>query len=448
MSSANPNGQGSKIATVAGATALLGLRGVHAAGDDTIRVALVGCGGRGTGAVGDALRTKGPVKLWAMADAFEDRLTSSLEALAQASGGPTGEKTLASRIDVPPERRFVGLDAFRRAIDCDVHLVILAGSPGFRPQHFEYAVEKGRNVFMEKPVATDAPGIRRVLAASKLADSKGLKVGVGLQRHHEKAYLEILPRLRDGAIGDIVLLSCAWNGGTVKIPRPRGDLSELEHQVRNWYFFHWLSGDHNVEQHVHNLDVCNWIKGAAPVRAQGQGGREVRKGNEWGDIFDHHYVEYTYADGTTMFSQCRQIVGCTPNVGELAVGTRGSADVGKAILRAAGQPEWRYPKPRNPRAAGPLNPYQVEHDDLFAAIRANTPYNEAARGAEATMTAILGRMATYSGQVVEWEAALERGPRLTIDAATWNDAPPTLARADGSYAVAVPGVTKPWPGKA
>ena len=217
-------------------------------------------------------------------------------------------KADANKIDVPPERQFTGLDAYRKAIDSGVDVVLLAQPPGYRPQHFEYAIRAGKHVFMEKPVATDAAGIRRVLAAAEEAKKKNLKVGVGLQRRHQPSYKEAIQKIRDGAIGDLVALRCYWNGGPpAKSPYPHDGIAELEFQVRNWYFFTWLSGDHICEQHVHNIDVCNWIKDGHPIEAQGMGGRQVRTGKEFGNIFDHHAVEYTYADGTKMFSQCRQI---------------------------------------------------------------------------------------------------------------------------------------------
>jgi predicted dehydrogenase len=316
---------------------------VHAGADETIKIALVGCGNRGAGAAANALQTKFPVKLWAMADAFPDRLQQSLNALSRMES-KTNSGTIGDRIDVPKERQFVGLQAYKQAIDA-ADVVLLCGPPGFRPDHFEYVVERGKNVFMEKPVATDAPGIRRILAAGKVAEEKGLKVGVGLQRHHEPKYLQTIGRLRDGAIGDLRMLRCYWNGGTIKIPVTHEGLTELEYQVRNWYFFHWLSGDHIVEQHVHNLDVCNWIMGATPISAVGMGGRQMRVGKDYGDIFDHHAVEYTYPGGLKMFSFCRQIPGCEPHVGEYAVGSRGEADVSKGQI-TAGSDQWRFPQPR------------------------------------------------------------------------------------------------------
>ncbi len=398
----------------------------RARGADELRVALVGCGGRGTGAAAQALSTSGAVRLVAVADAFEDRLTGCLDYLTEIHG---------DLVDVPEERRFVGFDAYQRAIDSDVDVVILTTPPGFRPMHFEYAVKKNRHIFMEKPVAVDGPGVRAVLAAADEAKSKNLKVGVGLQRHHDPKYQETVARLRDGAIGDIVFMRCYWNSsGVWTRPREAG-MSEMEYQMRNWYYFNWLCGDHIVEQHIHNLDVCNWVKGGPPVMAQGQGGRQVRVGDDTGEIFDHHMVEFTYADGTKMLSQCRHIKGCWSSVSEHAHGSRGTADIGAGRLESSGGWTWRYDKED-------VNPYQVEHDVLFAAIRDGKDHNEAELGAHSTMTSVLGRMATYSGRPVSWDEALASDVRLAPTAYAWDGQPPSLPDANGRYPIAVPGVTR------
>ncbi len=440
-----------KVAVGAVGSALAGCptltRTAHAGGsDETIKVALIGCGGRGTGAAVQALSTKGPVKLWAMADAFRDRLETSLRGLQQ--GLPKRydrQKTtgLVDRVDVPKERQFVGLDAYRKAIDSGVDVVLIAAPPGFRPQHFEYAVRAGKHVFMEKPLATDAPGVRRVLAAAAEAKKKDLKVGVGLQRHHQASYQEAIRRIREGELGEIHTLRCYWNSGPpAKKPVARTrDMTELKYQVLNWYFFAWLSGDHICEQHIHNIDVGNWIMEGHPIEAQGMGGRQVRVGKEYGDIFDHHAVEFTYADGTKMFSQCRQMPGCARDVSEHAHGTKAIADLGNAVcrIRRGDRQLWRH---RRPRRGKYVSPYQVEHDVLFDAIRNGRPHNEAEYGAYSTMTAILGRLATYSGQVVTWDEAFQSEIRLSTDAEDWNANAPVQPNSDGSYPVAVPGVTR------
>jgi len=433
-------------AAAAAGSALAGAmsRPVHAAGGDTIKVALVGCGARGAGAAVQAISTKGPAKLWAMADAFSDRLEICLRNIEREHARNSNRERYggaADRIDVPKERQFIGLDAYRKAIDSGADVVLLVEPPGFRPNHFEYAVQAGKHVFMEKPVASDPVGVRRVLAAAEVAKKKNLKVGVGLQRRHQRCYHEAIQRIGDGAIGELIALRCYWNSAApAKSPVPRGKLTELEYQVRNWYFFSWLSGDHICEQHVHNIDVCNWIKQAHPTEAEGLGGRQVRTGKEYGNIFDHHAVEFTYADGTKMFSQCRQIPGCWNYVAESAHGTRGTANLyaSGAEFRVGGKRVWRTARDR---AEGKRGAYQAEHDALFDAIRHDKPHHEAEYGALSTMTAILGRMATYSGKTVMWDAAFQSPNTITTDADKWDAESPILPDEDGRYAVAVPGTT-------
>ena len=399
---------------------------------DTIRIALIGCGGRGSGAASQALSTSGEVKLIAMADAFKDRLEGGLNEIKAKH---------KERVDVPEEHKFVGFDAYKQAISL-ADVVVLATPPGFRPIHFEEAVRQGKHIFMEKPVATDAPGIRRVLAAAEEAKKKNLKVGVGLQRRHQLPYLETIKRLHDGAIGEITSMRAYWNGTTPWV-RTRADLerkagrklSEMEYQMRNWYYFVWTCGDHIVEQHIHNLDVINWIKKGPPVRANGMGGCEVRKGPDYGEIFDHHCVEFEYADGSRCFTQCRHINGCWSSVSEYAVGTKGNCDVSGHIIRATGEDAWRI------RERG-KDPYQQEHDDLFDAIRNDKPYNEAEYGATSSMTSIFGRMATYSGKVIEWQDAINSTISVMPKEFDWEAEPPSHPGPDGIYPHPVPGKTQ------
>ena len=367
------------------------------------------------------------MRLVAAGDAFEDRLSTSLEEL---------QKHAPEKMDVPADRRFVGFDAYRKAIECDVDVVILATPPGFRPLHLTHAIEHGRHVFMEKPVAVDAPGVREVLAAARAAKDKGLKVGVGLQRRHEPKYIETVRRLQAGEIGDIILLRAYWNSAGVWTRAREAEMSELEYQMRNWYYFNWLCGDHIVEQHIHNLDVCNWIQGNHPVSAQGQGGRQVRVGLDTGEIYDHHMVEYTYADGTKMLSQCRHTPNCWSAVSEHAHASGGHSDVHRGRITAKSGETWTF-EDKNP------NPYQAEHDALFAAIRNDLEHNEAETGAVATMTAILGRMATYSGQVIEWDQALRSELRLAqTEGLDWPSQAPVKPLSGGRYAAPIPGQTK------
>lgn len=403
-------------------------RVAHAAGGDTIKLAMVGCGGRGSGAVNQSLNTGSGVKLVAMAELQEDRLLNSLSNL---------RKQHPDQVDVPYERQFVGFDAYKKAI-AQADVVILATSPGFRPQHFEEAVRQGKHVFMEKPVATDAPGIRRVLAAAEEAKKKNLKVAVGLQRHHQPAYQECVKRLQGGAVGKITSMRCYWLGNAREGLERLPDETELHYQIRNWYYFTWLSGDHNVEQHVHNLDVINWIKDGYPVRAQGMGGRQVRNKKIHGQIFDHHFVEYEYADGSTLSSQCRQIRGCYARVSEHVLGDKGTAELndGKKIFVITGPNAWEM------RLKTREDGHQLEHYPLIEAIRNDKPFNEAEAGAKSTLMAIMGRMATYSGKEVTWDEAMNSKLVLVPDnLRDWNSPAPVLPDAAGWYPVAMPGTT-------
>ena len=400
-----------------------------AAADDELKVALVGCGGRGSGAAGQALATysQGPVKLVAMADAFEDRLSGSFRNLKQRH---------PDRVSVDEDTMFVGFDAYKKAIALS-DVVILATPPGFRPMHFEEAVMQGKHVFMEKPVATDAPGVRQVLAAAKIAKDKNLKVGVGLQRHHHAGYQETIKRLQDGAIGDIVATRAYWNGNTPWVRR-RADLeedygrklTEMEYQMCNWYYFNWICGDHITEQHIHNLDVINWLMGDYPVKANGMGGAEVRVGIDYGEIFDHHCVEFTYANGAKMFSQCRHQLGCWNSVSEHAHGSNGAAQINRQII--TGPNAWRF-------EGKAKNPYQQEHDVLFHAIRHNEPHNEAEYGAKSSMTAVLGRTATYSGKEIEWDKLLASEVSLLPEILAWDAPMKSMPGEDGLYPHPVPG---------
>ena len=415
-----------KVLGKAVAAKLAVTRAVRAEGSDVIKIGLIGCGGRGSGATVQALNTAGAVKLVAMADVFEDRLKAGKRMI---------EGQHPERVDVPGDKQFVGFDAYQSLLQTDIDLVILATPPGFRPLHVEAAVQAGKHVFMEKPVAVDVPGVHRVIAAAKAAKEKDLAVAVGLQRRHEEKYRETIDRLRGGAIGGMNLSRVAWNcAGVWTRPRQEGQ-TELEYQMRNWYYFNWLSGDHIVEQHIHNLDVINWLKEDYPVTANGQGGREVRTGREHGQIFDHHFVEYTYADGHKMFSQCRQIANCWNDVSEQVHGTAGWADISKGVIHYAnGKTEWEFGR------RGGFGTDE-EHHHLFADLRAGKRPNEGHYGAMSTMTAILGRMATYSGKTVTMADALASNVRLaTVDAyETLSDAAPVEPDGDGFYEVPIPG---------
>ena len=371
-------------------------RGAHAAGSDTIRIALVGCGGGGTAAASQALSTKANVKLVAAADVFRDRMDGCLAYLG---------KTFKNRFDVPSERRFLGFDAYQKAIDCGVDVVLLTTPPGFRPMMFEAAVAAGKHVFMEKPVAVDAPGVRKVLAASEEANKKGLTVGVGFSLRHEANHKKCVQMIHDGVLGEILYLRALYNNAGVWVrPRQPGQ-SEMQYQVSNWYYFTWLSGDHIVKQHVYTLELAKvGNEGGQSNPGQRNGGRQVRIGKEFGEIFDHHFNEFDYPDGIRLYSQCRQIPGCW-NTGYLTYvyGTKGSAFMGnerECVINPNGKDRITF--------GHGTDSYQAEHDDLFASIVEGKPYNEAHLSSMATMTAILGRMATYSGNIVKWDEAITR----------------------------------------
>lgn len=395
----------------------------------TLKIALVGCGGRGSGAADQALQADDNLELVAMADAFEDRLMESLGNLSQKYEG-------TSKVNVKEKNRFVGFDAYKKAIDL-ADVVILATPPGFRPQHFAYAVENGKHVFMEKPLATDVPGIRKVLEMAKVAEAKKLNVVVGLQRHYQENYLKTLALIKDNSIGKIVSGQVYWNSGGVWVKPRKPEYTEMEYQMRNWYYFNWLCGDHILEQHIHNIDVANWFIGEYPVSAQGMGGRTVRTGKEYGEIFDHHFVEFTYPSGAVISSQCRHQPNTMYRVGEAFQGTKGNVvtnDAGTAkIFDLDGKELYSISNSEG------HNPYQEEHNKLFAAIRNNETINDAEFGAKSTMTAILGRMATYSGKVITWDEAMKSELSLIPEELSWDANPPTMPNEDGTYQIPIPG---------
>lgn len=428
--------QGSLLAGGLMAAPLLGKTNFFSGAAGEIKVAVVGCGGRGTGAALQALLSKQNVKVVALADAFKDRLDDCYNKLIStdlSDYGLTGN--LKSKVDVPEARKFTGFDGYLKAIPL-ADVVILATPPGFRPIHFEEAIKQGKHVFMEKPVATDPAGVKKVLVAAALAKQKKLNVVVGLQRRYQNSYRELFKR--KALIGDILSGQVWWNGGGVWVRPREANQTEMEYQMRNWYYFNWLCGDHINEQHIHNIDVMNWFKGDFPVRAQGMGGRQVRTGKEYGEIYDHHYVEFMYADGSIMNSQCRHIQGTMTKVDELLVGTKGSIYAGEAVIKdLKGKELYRFDKKTD------NNAYQTEHDELFAAIaKGQYKFADAESGAKSTLTAIIGRLATYSGQVIEWEKALNSGIDIMPKVYAWDATPPVLPGPDGFYPVAMPGKTK------
>ncbi|MCX6902424.1 MAG: Gfo/Idh/MocA family oxidoreductase [Verrucomicrobia bacterium] len=388
----------------------------HAAPDDPIRIGVIGCGGRGTGAVLNALGaatkviypgagyhtedvdkdariTNKGVQVVALADLFKDRL------------GRCRENLQALQINIPDDHCFTGFDAHKQLLALpDVNYVILATPPHFRPMHLKAAIEAGKHAFIEKPCAVDAPGVRMVMAAGELAKQKHLGIVAGTQRRHERSYQEAIKRIRDGAIGDIIYGRCYWNGGEIWVVERQEGWSDMEWQCRNWNYFTWLGGDHIVEQHVHNLDIMNWAIGTHPLKATALGGRQVRIQAVHGHIFDHFAVEFEYPNGVRMFSQCRQMNGCEGKVEEAILGTKGTSNCHNWIKPVPGE-IWRF------RGQQP-NPYDAEHQDLIDSIRAGQPLNEAQAVAESTLTGIMGRESAYSGQSIEWEKALESNLRL------------------------------------
>jgi predicted dehydrogenase len=383
---------------------------------DKIKIGLIGCGGRGTGAVINAFDADPAIELVAMGDAFRDELDGSLRVINEQRKG---------RANVPADKQFVGFDAYQKVLAQDIDYVVLATPPGFRPLHFEAAINAGKHVFFEKPVAVDAPGIRKVIAASQVAKQKNLCVVTGTQRRHDPAYMECMDRIHEGQLGDVVATYAYWNQGSLWMKPRKEGWSDLEWQLRNWLYFTWLSGDHIVEQHVHNIDVCNWAKDGHPAKCWAMGGREVRTQSAYGHIFDHFAVEYEYADGSKMMSTCRQIDGCYQRISEHIVGTKGTSD-GNNWIR--GENAWRREGRRD-------DPYRLEHVDLIAAIRSGKTVNEGERIAETTLTAIMGRMSAYTGKEVTWEQALSSQESLVPEALSFDmhlEVPP----------VAVPGVTQ------
>jgi predicted dehydrogenase len=425
---------------VAATTALgfVAIPSVHAAENNTLKVALVGCGGRGTGAAINALATTGgPTELVAMADVFDDRLQSSLGKLTER---------FATQINVPKDRQLIGFDAYKKAIDClgGSGVVILATPPGFRPLHLEYAVAQGCHVFMEKAFAVDGPGIRRVLKAGEEAAKKNLKIAGGLMSRHYTPLVEAVNRIHDGIIGDVITCwSYREHGPVGSRPKPEG-VTEMAHQIRSFHNFNWLGGSFILDWLIHNLDICCWVKGAWPAAAQGQGGRTIRTSPD--QMYDHYAVEYSFPDGTRMFAQGRHMAECWGFWGDVIHGSKGAAILGEGVPdpliykghnRTDDHVIWRYEGPK-------CDHYQLEFDLLFEAIRQNRPYNETQRSAYAALVGILGRMAAESGQEIRWEQALASDLVLApgIESFTMDTAPPVVPDAQGRYPIPLPGQSK------
>ncbi len=405
--------------------------GVRAGGSDAIKVGLVGCGGRGSGAADNVMHAAPNVSIVALADAFQDKLDSCRDFLTTKSAQEDKVKEMGNKVDLPKERCFVGLDAYQKLIDCpDVNYIILATPPGFRPYHLKAAVAAGKTIFTEKPVATDAPGIRVVLEAAEKAKANNLAIVAGTQRRHQLGYLESMKRIQGGEMGDVTGGRAYWNQGVLWFKPHQKDQTEVQYQVHNWYHFPWLCGDNIDEQHIHNLDVMNWGIGAHPVKAVGMGGRQHPiTGPDDGVKFDHFAVDFEYPNDVHVLSMCRQVDGCENNVSEALVGTKGQWQSGGYVLNGK-----RVITGEQDRAA--QDPYIQEHTDLIESVRSGKPLNELKRVAESTLTCILGRMSTYSGKALTWEQALNSKEQLMPepDKLDWNMELP-------KWTVAVPGKT-------
>ena len=406
---------GAALVTLPGAVA-----NAHAAGSDVLKIGLIGCGDRGTGAATQALNADPNTKLVAMGDLFKDHLDAKFKVLKD-------DEKVGARVEVKPENRFVGWDAYLKVLAAGVDVVILTTPPHFRPLHHKAAVDAGKHVFCEKPVAVDAPGVRAVMEACREAKAKNLSIVSGLCYRYERSKRETMARVHDGAIGDIVALQTNYNTHGLWSFKRQPDWSDMEWQLRNWLYFTWLSGDHNVEQHIHSLDKMAWaMKDEPPVRAFGLGGRQTRTSEQYGNIFDHHAVQYEYKNGVKLFAYCRQQDGTANNVNDYILGTDGVCDVMKHTI--TGKNSWKATKDKND------DMYQNEHDELFASIRSGKPINNGDYMTKSTLMAIMGRMATYTGQVITWEMAMRSKEDLTP--AKYEFGP--LATAP----VPMPGVTK------
>jgi len=382
---------------------------------DLLRIGLIGCGGRGTGAAAQALAADPNVKLVAMGDAFIDHVENSLAKLK-------ADPKIAGKIDVPAERRFSGFDNYQKVLESGIDVVLLAEPPHFRPKHLKAAIEAGKHVFAEKPVAVDAPGVRSVLATCEQARKKGLSVVSGLCLRYAHGFREAVQRIHDGAIGEIASVQASDFRGPIWVRARQPGWSDLEYQVRNWYYFSWLSGDFIVEQHVHFLDVCSWImKDQYPVKAIGTGGRQVRTGPDYGNIYDHHSIIYEYANGAKLYGFCRQQSGCHNETGAFAMGTEGRAEISQQRQTISGKNSWKYDGPKN-------NFYQTEHDELFASIRSGKPIDNSDYMSKTTLLAIMGRTASYTGQVVTWEQVMNSKEDFTLSKYEWGPFPePSVA---------------------
>ncbi len=402
------------LAAGAAAVTISGFPFVHTSRAQDVRplkIGVIGCGGRGRGAATNAIKSAPNIHLTALSDLVPDRIKETREYFAKGSKreGPT------PNIDVTDKTCFSGFDGYKKLLDTDIDYVILTGPPGLRYRHFAAAIDAGKHVFIEKPVAVDPVAIRSILATGEKAKRKGLSVVAGTQRRHQKSYLETIKRIHDGQIGEVVAAQIYWNGSALWHRGNKPEWSEMEYQCRNWYYFCWLSGDHIVEQHLHNFDVANWIIGTHPISAMGVGGRQVRTDPKYGNIYDHFAIDYEYPNNVHVMSMCRQYSGdYDTKIGEFIIGTKGKADPQGEIF---GQNAWKF-EDKEP------NPYEQEHADLIESIRKNKPVNETKNVAYSTLTAIMGRESAYTGKNITWEEIMNSDLDLKPDGYSMDTKPP------------------------
>ncbi|WP_439620460.1 Gfo/Idh/MocA family protein [Gemmata sp.] len=421
----HPTSRRAFLQTSAASTVAAGmvLPGAFAAGNEApLRIGLVGCGGRGTGAAREALRADPNVKLVAMCDAFADRLQESLGNLKKI-------KDIAAKIDVAPDRCFDGFDGYKKLLE-HVDVVLLTTPPGFRPLHLRAAVEAGKHVFCEKPVAVDAPGVRSVIESAKLAKQKGTGLCSGYCFRYDAAKRETVKRVHDGAIGDVVAMNITYHTGPLWDRGGPDKFDSMEYQMRNWYYFSWLSGDFIVEQHCHNFDKANWVlKGAVPISATGVGGRQIRTAPRFGNIYDHFACTLEFPGGVKLFSACRQMPGCSSDVNDHVMGTKGQAQLMKHTVSPTGGEAWEF-------AGNAKDMYQVEHDELFASIRAGKPINDGESAAHSSAMAIFAREAAYSGQRITWKQFINSEKSLAPKEYAWVANPVQATPTPGTYKIA------------
>lgn len=394
-------------------------------GQEKIKLGLVGCGGRGTGAIFQALTASKSVQLVAMADVFQHELDNSFQRVS---------KDFVDQVAVTKESQFLGLEAYKSVIDaCDA--VILATPPGFRPDHFEYAIASGKHVFMEKPLAVDAPGYRKIIEVGELATEKKLNVVVGLQSRFEIGLNEMVKKIHAGEIGEILSMDVYYNVGKATVYPRKPNQTELEYQISNWHYFNWLWGGQLAGQTIHQIDVINWIKKDFPIRASGMGGRSMLNGPDHGEIFDHHYVEFEYKDGTKLHVQCRQMDNCANRLGFNIQGTKARVDERLQIIDNKGEVLWHY------RDRDDATGSQIEQDVFVGSVLGNQPYvNNTKYGAESTMTTIFGRMAIESGQIIDLEKAKTSNLSIVPNKLSWDMKMPNAPLEDGNYVIPKPGI--------